>query len=68
MLHVFVRLAVDLTLSCSSDSRRTTGLLLREMSTTGTLPAEPVVKELEDIIETVVYIDAEVPNIWAHLG
>ncbi|XP_069393870.1 eukaryotic translation initiation factor 4 gamma 1-like isoform X2 [Paralichthys olivaceus] len=78
LLHVFVCSAVDLTFESSSDSRRKMGLLLRRLHEAGVLPAEQIVKGLQDIVETAVYIEAEVPNIWrclaevidpvAHLG
>ncbi|XP_069370064.1 eukaryotic translation initiation factor 4 gamma 1-like [Paralichthys olivaceus] len=68
LLHVFVCSAVDLTFESSSDSRRKMGLLLRRLHEAGVLPAEQIVKGLQDIVETAVYIDAEVPNIWRCLA
>ncbi|XP_069369143.1 eukaryotic translation initiation factor 4 gamma 1-like [Paralichthys olivaceus] len=68
LLHVFVCSAVDLTFESSSDSRRKMGLLLRRLHEAGVLSAEQIVKGLQDIVETAVFIDTEVPNIWRCLA
>lgn len=68
LLHVFVRSAVDLTFDGSSESRRKMGQLLHWLHEAGVLPAEQIVKGLQDTLETAAYIDKEVPNIWRCLA
>ncbi len=62
------RFAVELTLECSSNTRRQTGLLLLDLLKSGVLPAEQVFEGLQEILDDAENVASDVHQMWLCLS